>query len=253
MASNFYQILEADESASQEALLTLFEKKSERLKLELGEGSPTAKEQLWFLRQAHETLSRPEKRAAYDDGLKAKPFINNNAVPVSAKREGLSWKINILMIALLASGLIGFGLYLGRTNKKDDHTAKVLQTNRNADNDATRAGTERVLVEGVVNNDSKIIDRSAELGNRSLNIQQDAENRRRQELEYRANAGAQILDMQQQNQNRMLAMQEQQSRDAQRYAEERKAEKERLYWACMNAALDKMSSANAGARCASYR
>ena len=86
-----------------------------------------------------------------------------------------------------------------------------------------------------------------------MNIQQDAENRRRQELEYRANAGAQILDMQQQNQNRMLAMQEQQSRDAQRYAEERKAEKERLYWACMNAALDKMSSANAGARCASYR
>jgi molecular chaperone GrpE (heat shock protein) len=129
----------------------------------------------------------------------------------------------------------------------------VLQTNRNADNDAIRAGSERILVEGVVNNDSKIIDRSAELGNRSLNIQQDAENRKRQELEYRANAGSQILEMERERQERNLAIQNQYREDLRREKEEQKTATQRQYWSCMNAALDTMSSAAAGARCDRYR
>lgn len=253
MARNYYQILEADEYASQEALLTSFQKISERLNVELDNGSPTAKEELWTLRQVYETLSSPGKRAAYDDGLKGKKILSNNSIVVSAEKEGLSWKTNILLIALLASGLIGFGLHLGRSDKKDEHTAKVLQTNRNADNDATRASSERILVEGVVNNDSKIIDRSAELGNRSLNIQQDAENRKRQELEYRANAGSQILEMQRERMEREFAMQKEYREDDRRQAEERRVANERQYWACMNAALDRMTSAAASANCGRYR
>ena len=201
MASNFYQILEANEAASQETIQSLFEQKSRLLERELEAGSTTAKEQLWFLKQAYETLSNPGKRAAYDERQKPKATANIYTRTVPAKPEGmrlkLSWKLNALLVAFLATGLIGFGLHLGRANKQDDHTAQVLQTNRGADNDATRAGTERVRVEGLVSNDAKIIDRSAELGNRALNIQQDAENRQRQEMEYRATANAEILRQQQ--------------------------------------------------------
>ncbi|MBV5297602.1 MAG: DnaJ domain-containing protein [Rhodoferax sp.] len=253
MAGNFYQILEANEAASQDTIQSLFEQKCKLLEPELEQGSATAKEQLWFLKQAYETLSNPGKRAAYDDSLKPKAMANIQAATIRTKPEGLSWKLNALLIALLASGLIGFGLHLGRANKQDDHTAQILQTNRGADNDATRAGTERVLVDGMIKNDSKIIDRSAELGNRSLNIQQDAENRHRQELEYRANAGSQILDMERRSQEQQIAMQERQLQDARRLEEERNANREKQYWACMNSALDKVSSADAGARCSGYR
>jgi hypothetical protein len=105
--------------------------------------------------------------------------------------------MNALLFSLLGTCLVGFGLYLGRANKIDDHAAQVLQTNRSADNDATRADTERALVDGVVGNTSKAIDRSAELSSRTLDIQRDAENRRRQEMEYRASADAEVLRQQQ--------------------------------------------------------
>jgi curved DNA-binding protein CbpA len=253
MASNFYHILEASEVASPETLQGLFEQKRDRLEKELEDGSPIAKEQLWVLKQAYQTLSSPTKRAAYDESAKAKVAQSSNTSTLTAPSEGLSWKMNALLLALLASGLVGMGLHFGKSAKQDDHTAQVLLINRSSDNDATRAGTERILVNGVINNDSKVIDRSAELGSRSLNIQQDAENRQRQELEYRANTSAQMLEMQRQNQDRQLAMQEQRAQETRRQAEERKADNERRYWACMNGALDKMSGATASARCAGIR
>ena len=197
MASNFYQILEANEAASQETLKTLYDQKSKRLMQALEDGSPTAKEQLWALRQAYELLSQPAQRAAYDDSLKSRAGAGTSPRPVVRKSQGLTWKINVLLFAILGSCLVGFGLYLGRANKKDDHVVQILQTNRSSDNDATRANTERALVDGVVSNTSMTIDRAAELGNRSLDIQRDAENRRRQEMEYRANADAEVLRQQQ--------------------------------------------------------
>ena len=200
MAINLYQILEASEDASQETLLTLFDQKFKRLQLELEEGSPTAKEQLWFLKQAYETLSNPVKRAAYDDNLKPKAAVNIHSYQVAAKPEGLSWKMNALLVSLLASGLIGFGLYMGRANKKDDVTVQLLQTNRTADNDATRANAEKALVEGAVSNQHKLIETQGQVANRIISIEESAESRRSRELEYRANAGTEILLQQRERQ-----------------------------------------------------
>lgn len=253
MASNFYHILEASETASPATLLNLFEQKCKQFQKELEEGSPTAKEQLWLLRQAHETLSNPVKRAAYDKTVKSKEIKITPSEAISQKPEGLSWQLNALLIALLAGGLIGFGLHLGQANKKEENAVKILQIDRSADNDAMRAGTERALVDGAIKNDEKVIDNSAEIANRSLDIEQKTEDRHRQELEYNANAEQKIIEMDSENQKRRLAMEEQQLRDTRQQAEERKLEKNRRYWACMNAMLDKMSSADAGARCANYR
>jgi curved DNA-binding protein CbpA len=201
MAINLYQILEASEAASQETLQTLFEQKSERLKRELEQGSPAAKEQLWFLNQAYETLSHPVKRAAYDDSLKPKAAVIINSHQAMAKPEGLSWQVNALLVMLLASGLIGFGLYLGRSNKKDDVAVQILQTNRTADNDATRANAEKALAEGTVSNQQKLIETQGQVVNRIVSIEESAENRRSRELEYRANAGTEILRQQQERQS----------------------------------------------------
>lgn len=251
MAHNFYHILEASDTASQDTLRSLFEQKRSAFQQEQEDGSPTAKEQLWVLKQAYDTLSVPAKRAAYDQSLKkAKSEV---PLPVAPVREGLSWKLNFLLIAVLASGLVGFGLQLGRANKKDDRAVQVLKIDRTADNEATRAGTERVLVDGVLKNDEKIIDRSAELGNRSLGIQESAESRHRQELEYRANATRQAQDLERERQMRQMALEEQRQKTQQQEADTRRVERERRYWACMNSELDRTSAATAGARCSGYR
>ena len=87
--------------------------------------------------------------------------------------------------------------------------AQILQTQKNAENDAIRAEAERALAEGRVNNTATVIDRATQIGNRAMDRQLDAEHRMRMESEQRAIANAQRLEMQRQAQDRQLAMQEQ--------------------------------------------
>lgn len=85
-------------------------------------------------------------------------------------------------------------------------------------NDAYRAENERILVDGVVQNQEKLIDNSHDIAS------QEAE-RRRVELEYRANAGGQILEMEQKRleaqQQQQKWAQEQYEKDRQQYEKER--------------------------------
>lgn len=84
--------------------------------------------------------------------------------------------------------------------------------------DAYRAESERVLVQGAVQNQDKLIDKSYDIA------AIEAE-RRRVELEYRANAGAQQLEMQRQRQEAQL--QEQRWRQEQ-YDKDRQAREARV-------------------------
>ncbi len=108
MASNYYQILEANEAASQETLKTLFDQKSKRLMQAIEAGSPTAKEQLWALRQAYELLSQPAQRAAYDRNLKSSGGVATAPRQVVRKPQRLTWKMNALLFSLL--GLVSLDL-----------------------------------------------------------------------------------------------------------------------------------------------
>lgn len=197
MAKDLYHVLEANESASHETLQLLFEQKRARLQGGVDTGDPTAKEQLWALKLAYETLSNPSKRAAYDQSLLADRRPSAPYRPAVRKPELLSWKLNAFMVALLVSGLVGFGLHLGRSNKKDDTSTQTLQITRGADNDATRAGTERIQIEGQISNTTRLIDTQGQVANRIVSVQESAESRASRELEYRANAGAELLRQQQ--------------------------------------------------------
>lgn len=126
------------------------------------------------------------------------------------------------------------------------------------------AENERVAVDGQIGVLKSTIDHAAELENRSLGIQEEEERRRRTELEYRANAGSQLLEMQRREQEQRMEMQrvEQERRmEMQREAlrlssqreEEWKSARLRQYWACMNTALDHMNNARAEVACSSYR
>lgn len=263
--SSFYSVLNMTPEATDSELGLAIS--SYEAKIESGVAMPSPE-----FKYAKETLENPKVRELYDRRLFAR-FAEEAAIPSRGRgsmqdgNDGVGsvflslWTsrkstviIGVMSLAVVGYMLLGFYKERGITDARGKTIdAQVLQTNRSADNDATRAGTENALVQGVIGNQGKTIDSSAQMGNRSLDIRQDEENRRRQELEYRANAGGQMLEMQRQNQDRQLAMQEQRLQDAKRQAEERRVANEKRYWACMNAALDRMSAANAGASCAGYR
>lgn len=159
-------------------------------------------------------------------------------------------------VSLCIVGYMVLGFYKEREAsvvRKKEIEAQILQAQKNAENDAIRAEAEKTRATGSVHNTTNVIDRSAQMGNRALDMQLEAENRRRIESEQRAIANAQRLEMQREAQDRQLAMQEQRTRDAKRQMDERRAEREQRYWACMNTALDRISESAANARCAAYR
>lgn len=197
MAKNLYRVLEANEHASPETLSLLFEQKQARLQKAFDDGNSSAKEHLWALKHAYETLSDPEKRAAHDRLLSANTSPQIPRRDTVQVKDGPSWKTSVMLLALLSAGLIGFGLHLGRANKKDDTAVQMLNVVKTTDNDATRATTERVLVEGSLRNDEKTIDTQGQIANRVVGVQESAEFRKSRELEYQANAGAEQLRQQQ--------------------------------------------------------
>ncbi|MES2582676.1 MAG: hypothetical protein V4627_08175 [Pseudomonadota bacterium] len=159
-------------------------------------------------------------------------------------------------VCLCVVGYMVLGFYKEReasAARKKAIDAQILQTQKNAENDAIRAEAERALSEGRVNNTATVIDRATQIGNRAMDRQLDAEHRMRMESEQRAIANAQRLEMQRQAQDRQLAMQEQRTREAKRQMDDHRAEREKRYWACMNTALDRNSETTANARCAGYR
>ncbi|QTN29969.1 hypothetical protein HZ993_09260 [Rhodoferax sp. AJA081-3] len=159
-------------------------------------------------------------------------------------------------VCLCIVGYMLLGFYKEReasAMRKKEIEAQILQTQKNAENDAIRAEAEKALAAGMVNNTANVIDRTSQMGNRALDRQLEAENRQRIESEQRAINNAQRLEMQREAQDRQLAMQEQRTREAKRQMDDRRAEREKRYWACMNTALDRNSESTANARCAAYR
>jgi curved DNA-binding protein CbpA len=195
MAINLYDVLGVSNTASQPEISASFSTKRQQLQDELDGGNESVKEKMWALKHAYDTLANPVKRRAYDESLR--PSVASSYVQVPQQPEGMSWKTTIILVALIGSGLIGFGLNLGRSSKKDEASVQVLKTNRVADNDATRASTERILVEGAVRNEEKAIESRGQIANRIVSVHESAESRASRELEYRANAGAEILRQEQ--------------------------------------------------------
>ncbi len=256
--SSFYTVLQLTPEASDADVRDAIEAYEEKIDA----GQAKANDAFTF---ARETLGNPAARAAYDRRLQAQledevvappreprsRQRSNTPPPLTVQPFWLSGK----MVAVAATGIalvlvfLGFSFYKERgaiAAKKAEIEAQALKINRAADNDATRTVTERALVDGVVRNSERRVEVGSQLANRSLDLQMSAEHRRRVEMENRAVQDAQRRED-------MKQAQERRSKEYQLQNEERKNEGEKRYWACMNAALDRMSSADANARCGSYR
>jgi len=185
-----------------------------------------------FIQYAYETLSDPDKRFRYDQSLKDQGTHPQTLSPQHRNdfedSSDVWWKSHkVTLVVFFAAALIGYNLFI----KHEGNGLNAANVSKHLDNEGN-------LVNGVVENQSKAIDKTAEIenkaidanleiNNRALDIQRQAEERRRTELEYRANAGTQILDMQRRDQDARL-----------KQIEDQKVQREKDYYACMNAAID---------------
>ncbi|MCE1238679.1 MAG: DnaJ domain-containing protein [Azonexaceae bacterium] len=197
MKSTFYDLLQVSSKASDEVISAAYEKLSEKLKAQMQTGDQDARNQLIFVEEAYATLSIADRRRRYDATLNAPS--DKRATPQSDwHSEAFAPTEPSLAKRMLLGGslcLLAFGAYkfLGQ----NDHKAiqeKQISIQERRDNsaiqtDTYRAENERMQIQGSINNQEKLIDRSYEIA------QREAEQRQR-ELEYRANAQAQMLEMQ---------------------------------------------------------
>lgn len=223
MKFTHYDILQLSPKATPELIKTAYTHLKPTLLEAANEGSEDAKNQLLFLEEAYAVLSSPEKRSAYDAKIYGESA--RQASPQSFVYEGDNafqgyWRDSatgrILITAVLFGAVFSAYKFIGQRGEQKVLEKQVeVQEKKETGvirNDGYRAETERSLVQGVVQNQEKLIDKSYDIAAR------EAE-RRKTELEYRANAGAQQMEMQRQRQEAMLQdqrwRQEQQERDRQ--------------------------------------
>lgn len=259
MKKTFYDFLQVSKSADQniidsayEILLKKYESKHDQ----------ESRNQLQFIRHAYETLSNPEQRRIYDQKLNSEEYLTKLEVQKYesdfSKTFNAWWKSPKVSWIIIASiTLIGFSLYTRHMSEKSK-VAIIKETEftkresnvLNASNDSKHLYNEEILVKGLAGNQDNTIREASKIDNRALDIAMQAEERKRIELEYRANADAQRLEMQRHEQDARLELQRVQQERYDKNMAEQKAERARRFYACLNNALDRgYGSAQAEGMC----
>lgn len=212
MKISHYDVLQVSPKASFEVIKAAYLHLKPELAQKAMEGNEDARNQLLFLNEAYSVMSSPEKRSSYDESLSVQP---QQAAPTQNSTYAYAYETDSAFLGwwgdsktsrfLLAIGLFAavFAAYkfIGQRGEQKIQAKQIeVQAGREIGtgrSDSYRAENERMLVQGTVQNQDKFIDRSHDIAAR------EAE-RRRAELEYRANAGTQQLEMQRQRQEAQL-------------------------------------------------
>lgn len=209
-------------------------------------------------RYAREALQNPAEREKYDRRLfeqltaleMAPNRLSGHSLEVAPESGFMDWWLSrkTTFLAGVASvvvlgylGLSYFGLHGATSIRKDEVAIQRDVARSSGENQRDRVQNERIAIEGGLAVADKALERSSELRHRALAIDERAEDRRRQELEYRASTEAQVIEMRRQEQERRFAMAQERQNNA-------KADGERQYWACM-----KLMSNRASGQCEHYR
>ena len=280
MKKTLYEILGVDKSAPQELIHDAYKLMLARLGASLDNGDAKAQNDIVVLKDAYYVLSNGYKRAEYDLKLQSVSDNENMArlhggysldvkqdpiLQPSYSHAGpvfLTWwttsKTSLLLTGVFVLFLAYIGLGYFSTSSEVKIATKEMQEIGKIE--AARVVNEGKLVDGVVKNEEVAIHHEAQVINRAISVAEEQEARRRQELEYRANANAQYIEIQKREQDarlemqkRQLEVQRKQQDDYQKRIEVQKSERETRYYTCLNAAIDKYGSTQATAMCAGYR
>lgn len=218
MKISHYDVLQVSPQASGEVIGAAYRQLQARFAVLVEGGDDEARNQLIFVEEAYAVLGDPARRAAYDDGLRQAATLA--AVPLHSGNDfAEAWDGGLTRRVLLGIALAcaAFGAYkfLGQRNEQQVRVQRVDIEGQRAfaerQTQATHVENERMLVQGAVNNQEKLIDRSYEVT--------------RREQDYRAQADAQRIEMQRQVVDAHL--QEQRWRQEQ-YEKERQQREARL-------------------------
>lgn len=224
MKTSHYDTLQVSTRASTEIIDAAYQRLKPSLTEAARNGDFEARNQLLFLEEAYSVLASPEKRAAYD-AAQAPASAQAPAYQRTYAYEAASSAPSGMFASGTARLVLSLGLcvavfsaykFIGQSGQQKNQANQIeASAQRGAGevrNDAYRAENERMLVQGTVHNQGKQIDNSYNIADR------EAE-RRQRELDYRANADAQVLDMQR---RRLEAQQQQQQWQQEQYEKDRK-------------------------------
>lgn len=222
-----------------------------RLQARIDRGEASAKAEALLVQDAYNILSNPSRRAEYDartfahGGAAAEPSFaapyrpaTFSASPTTNENASV-WKLAVIAALLIGLGFVGHRFYATAAVDK-------VRAEGAVGNDSTRAATERSFLDRLMGNQSKAIDHSAQIANKSLD-NKDAAARRQLELEQ-ARLNLQREQMYRNDASRALQAQAQAERE-----EKQRIDRERRYYTCLNAALERTTGAQAQAQCAGYR
>ncbi len=210
MKLSYYEVLQVSAKASPEVIEAAYQKLKPLLSEAAKSGDQEARNQLFFLEESYSVLSSPEKRAAYDEASSEVPTSSVGYQAAGAYayetdagflgwwRDSLTGKL-LLGVAIFAAAY-SFYKFTGQRGEQQILNRQVDVQESRARSEASRVENERVQAEGAISAQHKFIDRSYEIAS------QEAE-RRKAELEYRANAGSRSLEMQQQRLEAQLQQQ----------------------------------------------
>lgn len=246
MKKSLYDVLQVSKLADRDIIEAAYQRLLQKFQ---ADGSPESQNQIKFIQHAYETLSNPDKKTLYDQKLQDQenPPQYQNGIADTFNVWWKSPKVTWIIIATIA--LVGFSLFTGHIgvkNKveivKESETTKRQANELNATNTSKHLDNEGALVKGVVENQSKYIEESANVANRVVDVAREAE-------DNRANARAQQLEMQRREQEARLEMQRKQQADSAQRMEEQRAERERHHYECLNNAMAKYGAQRAASMC----
>lgn len=196
----FYKILQISDDADADAIAAAYQ----RLKPKYSDPNDSAaRNELLFIEHAYQTLSDPNSRSQYDKQVASTAV--RPIVQYDYETSDESWftgsKLLVVMVGVLAT--IAYGL----STRHSEETGKIDASKEAVAEiaDVAPSGTE-----GSVQTPGKAIDRSAEIAQRQLDIQQQMADVRRMEIENRIRAN-----------NEEAAMRQAQARKAAEEREER--------------------------------
>lgn len=224
MKLSYYEVLQVSAIASPDVIEAAYQKLKPYLSAAAANGDQEARNQLFFLEESYAVVSSPEKRAAYDASLSPEMPAQSDkpmtAYAFESESTFMSWWRDSMTAKLMLGIAIftaAYSLYkymaLGSDQQIRNRQVNVQEVRDlgKVQNDAYRAESERILVQGALGNQNKVIDRS-------YDIESQEAARCKAELEYRANAGSKSLEMQQQ---RLEAQLQQQRWAQEQYEKER--------------------------------
>lgn len=255
MSNNLYDVLQVSQNAGVDIIEAAYKLKKSKLERN---GDLDSQNELKIALWAYQTLIDLDKRAAYDNQLPKidVPYISteNHDAPTIQPGIFMDWwsSYKVTAIITVVAVLVGANIYFDyrKEAQKNDVLKKAVEGSEN--NLSKHFDNEKIMVTGAVSNEGKAIDVVS-------SIAQQEQDRRRTELEYRANAGGQILEMQRQQQEQQLEMQRQRQeallKNQQQLIEQQRIQREQRYYSCYNAAWDRFQGdgARAAAHCISYK